>query len=120
MKFKKREKKLEGVLKVAILHGCLWRFLNWANCTKSHKASYITVSQGSFILLLLCVILCFYFRFFCSYLGKCRKVGTRNNSVSGHLSRSHGLTQARTLIPRVLPESLAPPSVQRYVIVLRT
>ena len=64
--------------------------------------------------------LMFLFSFFCSYLGKCRKIGTRNNSVSGHFSRSHGLTQARTLIPRVLPESLAPPSVQRYVIVLRT
>ena len=64
--------------------------------------------------------LMFLFSFFCSYLGKCRKIGTRNNSVSGHFSRSHGLTQARTLIPRVLPESLAPPLVQRYVIVLRT
>ena len=55
LQFKKREKYPWGcstfskvpatLLKVTLLHGCFWRFLNCTNDTKSRKATHIVFSQ---------------------------------------------------------------------------
>ena len=42
--------KLQKALKVTLLHGCISRFLNCTNATKSRKASQIlTIGLGTFI-----------------------------------------------------------------------